>query len=201
MTKYIVYVDGSYNISEKKYGGAYFIVAYDKDENYLENKSQYGMFSGVETEIAAERQIPGECGSTVIACGYLLDVVEPNDIVEIRYDFQGIEMWVNGAWRAKKRTAKEYVEQMNKILPRLPNVSFSHTRGHLGEIGNEFVDQLAKYSVNVRKTEPIPPHPNRFKTSGYDSNTQERHELKKEIKSLQTSMAQLKTRLKELELN
>ena len=156
MTEYIIYVDGSFNKKEQRYGGGYLMLAYENDVLNID-KSQIGHFNGTDEPFAIERQIPGECGATLIAFKHLADIFDKScDTVELRFDFMGIYKWATLAWQAKKTTSKAYLHLVRPLMLRSSEPVFHHVNGHAGEPGNEFVDKLALYSVGLRKSVPIP---------------------------------------------
>ena len=69
--------------------------------------------------------------------------------ITIYYDYQGIEKWANGEWKAKKRLTKEYVEFI-KDKKRLLSIKFVKVPAHSGIKLNEEVDALAKSSLLIK---------------------------------------------------
>lgn len=156
MTDYLIYVDGSFNKKEQRYGGGYIALAYEDSLLNIE-KSQVGFFNGTNTPFAKERQIPGECGATLVAFTFLATIFDKRvDTVELRYDFMGIHKWATLAWQAKRTTSKEYLKQIHPLISYTTEPVYHHINGHAGEPGNEFVDKLALHAVGLRKSIPVP---------------------------------------------
>lgn len=159
MSEYIIYVDGSFNSQRLNYGGGYLILAYDMGVLNL-HKTQIGYFKGSHPDIVTENQIPGECGATLLACQQVSQTFNNKfDSIEIRYDYLGIEKWACDIWKAKKQSPRAYKAAMQEYINYFDKcLKFKHIRGHRGELGNEYVDKLAKYASGVNKNLPKPPY-------------------------------------------
>ncbi|MED9947073.1 MAG: RNase H family protein, partial [Peptacetobacter hiranonis] len=65
----------------------------------------------------------------------------------IYFDYQGIEKWCTGEWKANKKGTIEYRDFYNSIKDKL-DVSFVKVAAHTGDKYNEMADQLAKDGLN-----------------------------------------------------
>lgn len=158
MSNFIIYVDGSYNAKTHIYGGGYLILAYDLG-TLNTKKSKIGYFNGNHATVLSQRQIVGECGALLIALQKLSKVFDQSvDTLEIRFDYIGLEHWYLGSWKAKKPVALNYIIGLQPYRGLLKPEMFSHIRGHTGELGNEYVDKVARFSVGVDKSLPRPPY-------------------------------------------
>ena len=70
----------------------------------------------------------------------------------VYYDYEGIEKWCTGAWKANKSGTKAYREYYRKISGQL-KISFHKVRGHSGDTYNEMADKLAKKALKGEGTE------------------------------------------------
>lgn len=157
MTCFVVYVDGSFNLKTNVYGGGYLILAYDLDVLNV-HKSRIGYFNGNHEVVRTQRHIAGECGATLIALEALQPIFKPqSDTLEIRYDYMGIEQWALGLWKAKKPTSIGYITALKPYQHWLNEQTFTHINGHTGELGNEYVDKVARFAVGVNIG--LPPKP------------------------------------------
>ena len=68
--------------------------------------------------------------------------------VTIYYDYEGIEKWANGIWKANKPGTKRYqafIAQKREDI----NIFFKKVAAHTGVEYNELADQLAKEALGL----------------------------------------------------
>jgi ribonuclease HI len=126
-----IFVDGSYSSKNPNIASWSFIV--------VENDNIKAKFNGkIETNTA---QVAGELTAVMKAIEYCLK----NGIkdVTINYDYQGIEAWVTGSWKAKKPITKQYVNFI-KEKSKFVNIRFNKIKAHSGNKYNELTDKYAK---------------------------------------------------------
>lgn len=130
----LAYVDGSYDDSIKKYAfGCVFIT--EKGHIFTE----YG--NGDNPQSLQHRNVTGE----MLGAMYAVKVAMLNGFqaVEIRYDYEGIEKWVTGAWRSKTELTQKYATSMREWSAGI-KISFHKVPAHSNVKFNEVADQLAK---------------------------------------------------------
>jgi len=132
--KLVAYVDGSYEHSLLKYAfGCVFIMS---DGNvYTVNGS------GNDPETAKQRNVAGEMLGAMYAARFALK--NGFQELEIRYDYEGIQKWVTGEWRAKTELTGKYSDYMRKIRENM-SISFTKVAAHTNVCFNEMADLLAK---------------------------------------------------------
>lgn len=130
----LAYVDGSYEDSIKKYAfGCVFILPNGKIY------TEYG--NGDNPQSLQHRNVTGE----MLGAMYAVRFAMANGFrsIEIRYDYEGIEKWVTGAWRSKTELTQKYAAAMrdwsNKIA-----IKFTKVAAHTNEEFNELADKMAK---------------------------------------------------------
>lgn len=136
----LAYVDGSYNIKTKEYGYGCIILQgqeviaefYDKG-----NKENY----------ASMRNVAGEILGSLAAIKYACEHNYPS--ICIYYDYEGIEKWADGLWKANKEATKQYVEKIKEYRKTM-EIYFQKVLAHSGDYYNERVDKLAKKSVGIK---------------------------------------------------
>ncbi len=137
MTCVEIYTDGSYNLTTKVVGYA-FIVVSDGKVVYTHSEKLINSESAVHWNVAGE----------LLAVLKALEYCKQNsiDCVVINYDYEGIEKWITGEWKAKKDFTKKYVEEVRKYLKNL-NVQFRKVKAHSTDKYNNLVDSLARKAV------------------------------------------------------
>lgn len=134
-----VYVDGSYNVKTGEYAlGAVF----------LANGEMY-TFSHKYTdpELAKMRNVAGEIAGAAFAMKYAVQIGLKS--LEIFYDYEGIEKWAVGAWKANLSGTREYVQLYRKLSGQI-RVKFTKVKGHSGDFYNDMADRLAKNELGIK---------------------------------------------------
>lgn len=141
----VAYVDGSYEHSLTKYGfGCVFVLP--DGSVYVENGS------GDNPETAALRNVSGEMLGAMYAVRW--GIKNGFSKIEIRFDYEGIEKWVTGAWRSKTELTQKYAASMRQWQGQI-TVEFTKVPAHSNVFFNELADQLAKDAVANK--DGIPP--------------------------------------------
>jgi ribonuclease HI len=128
----MIYVDGAYFSNCLKAGWAW--VAVKGRQVLAEN-------SGVTQHDALSRNIDGELEAAVQAMKWAGSQEEP---VVICHDYAGIAEWAHGTWKAKSQIARQYVDKIQSLKK---GIKFVKVQGHSGDKWNDYVDNLAKKSV------------------------------------------------------
>lgn len=151
----LVYVDGSYEDSIKKYAfGCVFI----KDNGCI-----YTEFGNGDNEKSLQyRNVTGEMLGSMYAVKVAM--LEGAKAIEIRFDYEGIEKWVTGEWRSKTELTQKYVAAMQQWGKSI-DIKFTKVRAHANVKYNEVADKLAKRGLvegkgipKVRKIEEMTPY-------------------------------------------
>lgn len=130
----LAYVDGSYEDSLKKYAfGCVFILA---DGRIF---TQYG--NGDNEQSLQHRNVTGEMLGAMYAVKFAL--MNGFRKMELRYDYQGIEKWVTGEWRAKTELTQKYAAAMRE-WSRSIEIKFTKVAAHTNVRYNELADKMAK---------------------------------------------------------
>lgn len=136
----IAYVDGSFNPLTKEYGyGCVLLTVRGKQ-----------IFSGKgnREDMIKYQNVSGELTGAYIAINEA--VKQGIKTLYLHYDYDGVEKWITGKWKAKSNVAKYYVEYF-EIMKSYLQVDFTSVYGHTGIPLNEEVDLLAKQAVDLRK--------------------------------------------------
>ncbi len=130
----LAYVDGSYEDSIKKYAfGCVFIMP--NGDIYTE----YG--NGDNPQSLQHRNVTGEMLGAMYAVRFAM--VNGFQAIEIRYDYEGIEKWVTGAWRSKTELTQKYAAAMREWSGSIA-IKFTKVAAHTNEPFNELADKMAK---------------------------------------------------------
>lgn len=134
----ISYVDGSFSLEKAMFSfGA--VIFYNGEE--LQFKKAFS-----DPELVSMRNVAGEIKGAEFVMNYCYE----NNIksVEIHYDYEGIEKWCTGVWKATKKGTHDYVEFYKKISEKV-EVKFVKVKGHSGDKYNDLVDTLAKGALGI----------------------------------------------------
>lgn len=138
-----IYCDGSYKKDEnvENYSGAYILITADGKES-----SQN--FVGKKKEFLAYRNVSGELLAALQAIENAISFEQ--DKIRLYYDYEGIEKWAKGEWKANNELSRFYVSHMED-LQKVLTIEFIKVAGHTNNSLNEQVDQLAKDALAGNK--------------------------------------------------
>lgn len=138
------YIDGSFDRINGIYGSGVVIVDGDKKYEYKH--------AGNREDYAQLHNVAGELEAAKFVMWYAVD----KKIKEITlfYDYQGIEAWAVGDWKANLPYTQDYVKFYNKVKTAV-KVNFVKVKAHTGIELNEVVDRLAKDAIEQFKKENI----------------------------------------------
>ena len=135
--KVIAYVDGSYDDKLKKYSFGCILLLPSGD---IVKESG----NGDNPESLAIRNVAGEMLGAMYAVKWAM--VNGYKEIELRYDYEGIEKWVQGIWKAKNELAQKYAAAMND-WKRSIRISFLKIAAHSNNRYNDMADELAKSAL------------------------------------------------------
>ncbi|GFZ87322.1 hypothetical protein GCM10008018_36950 [Paenibacillus marchantiophytorum] len=131
----VAYVDGSYSENLKIF--SYACVFLDGKETTISG-------TGNNKDNISMRNVAGELLGAMEAIKWAIK--EKYEEIIIHYDYEGIEKWANGLWKANKEGTQYYknfiIENRNII-----KISFKKVKAHSGDKYNEIVDSLAKNAI------------------------------------------------------
>ncbi len=138
-TKVIAYVDGSYEDKLKKYSFGCIILT-PSGEIIKESGN------GNNPASLAIRNVAGEMLGAMYAVKWAM--INGYREIELRYDYAGIEKWVQGEWKAKNELAQKYAAAMNEWKKNI-HISFLKIAAHSNNKYNDMADELAKDRKSV----------------------------------------------------
>ena len=134
----VAYISGCFNEEANEY--AYGVVVfYNGGEEHLSGKF-------IESDILDMKNVAGEIEGAKRAMKFCLDSKIKS--IDIFYNYEGIEKWCTGAWRAKKTQTKEYKNYYNS-LKNVLKVSFYKLQINSGDTYNNLAESLAKAAVGL----------------------------------------------------
>lgn len=133
----LAYVDGSFDVAIGKY--AFGCVILTPDGEIIRESG-----NGDNPEALAIRNVAGEMLGAMTAVRWAIK--HGYDTIELRYDYEGIEKWATGAWKAKNALTQKYAEYMQR-QKRYIKISFQKVKAHSGDYYNEEADKLAKEAL------------------------------------------------------
>ncbi|MCR5254525.1 MAG: ribonuclease H family protein [Acetatifactor sp.] len=130
----LAYVDGSYDDSIKTYAfGCVFILS--------DGRIFTACGNGKNPDSISQRNVTGEMLGAMYAT--MTAIKNGFHELEIKYDYEGIEKWVNGAWKAKTANTSKYAEYMRAQASKI-NIRFTKVPAHSNVYYNEMADREAK---------------------------------------------------------
>ncbi|MGL5415747.1 MAG: viroplasmin family protein [Clostridium sp.] len=133
-----IYVDGSYNISTKRY--AYGVVVIEDDiVKYME--------SGARDSVSNIRQIAGELDGAIKGIEYALN--KGMKRVVLFHDYEGIFHHATGSWDRKDESSTTYYNKMNSLFEKGIEVTFVKVDSHTGDFFNELADEICKEELHI----------------------------------------------------
>lgn len=132
------YVDGSYNVRDKRFSYGAVIFA-GGEEIPLSQAFE-------DAELASMRNVAGEIKGAEAAMRYCIE----NGIksLDIYHDYEGIAKWCLGEWKANKAGTQAYARYYKSIADKL-SVRFVKVKGHSGDKYNDMADRLAKSALGI----------------------------------------------------
>ncbi|MGP1405106.1 RNase H family protein [Filifactor alocis] len=132
-----IYVDGSFNNTTGEIGSGVVVVENDKIIQTISKKYNNKQWSTMQN-------VAGELFACIEGVNYTKNSGYKD--ITIYYDYQGIEAWTNGEWKAKKEETQRYKAWFDEISKEI-KINFVKVKAHSGNKYNELADKLA----NVNK--------------------------------------------------
>ena len=135
----IAFVDGSFDVKSGSYGFGCVIIDPEQKLTRLNGKAD-------KAEAATARNVAGELLATMNAVKYAAE--HSYKKLTVYHDYEGIEKWYNGKWKAQSFVAVAYLEFVRKYRS-FVSVSFVKVEAHTGNTLNEEADRLAKSALGI----------------------------------------------------
>lgn len=136
----IAFVDGSYDVTGEKsaFGAIIFSHGGQRDTLYKAFTKNLG------EEFISLRNVAAELEGVKEAINWAVQYQKSR--LTVYYDYEGIEKWATGEWKANKSIPKEYVRFIQEKRTSL-QINFVKVPAHSGVKYNEEVDSLAKSAL------------------------------------------------------
>ncbi len=132
------YVDGSFLAETMEFSFGAVISLNGKESEFSAKFSN--------PELAAMHNVAGEIKGAEFVMKYC--VSEGINEIDLYFDYNGIEKWCTGEWKANKEGTAAYRDFYLSIKDKL-KVNFKKVKGHSGDKLNERVDRLAKQALGI----------------------------------------------------
>ncbi len=134
----VAYTDGSYNADTGEFSYGAVIFAHGRETRISEKF--------FDPNMSSMRNVAGEIKGAEAVMRFCLN----NNVAELDlyYDYEGVEKWCTGAWKANKSGTIAYRNFYESIRNRL-SVSFNKVKGHSGDTYNDLADSLAKEALGI----------------------------------------------------
>jgi len=134
----VAYVDGSFLLESLMF--SFGAVLFHNGEEFHFSKA----FS--DPELVGMRNVAGEIKGAEFVMRYCID--KNIKSIDLYYDYEGIEKWCTGAWKANKLGTVSYSNFYKSIQNKL-DVNFVKVKGHSGNEYNDLADRLAKEALGI----------------------------------------------------
>lgn len=132
------YIDGSYDATTGCYsfGG---VLILDGTHHTFSKKYEADAYSDA-------RNVAGE----IKGAGYIINYAIKKGIKELNiiYDYEGIEKWYTGVWKANSPIAQVYVKFRNEVKNKI-KLHFIKVKSHSNNKYNDMADKLAKSALGI----------------------------------------------------
>ena len=132
------YIDGSYDAITGCYsfGG---VLILDGTHQTFSKKYEADAYSDA-------RNVAGE----IKGAGYIINYAIKKGIKELNiiYDYEGIEKWYTGVWKANSPIAQVYVKFRNEVKDKI-KLHFIKVKSHSNDKYNDMADKLAKSALGI----------------------------------------------------
>lgn len=141
------FVDGSYNPKIEFVGGAFIYV---KDGVIKESIgiNSYADPTDPKEDWSSMRNVAGEIKAVLEVLKFCKNKHIKN--ITICYDYQGLECWANGYWKAKNQFTYDYAKEIRNMRIEGYDIKFVKVKAHTGVHFNEIVDSLAKLACGIK---------------------------------------------------
>lgn len=132
------YIDGSYDVKTGNYSfGGVLIIG---NQIYSFNKKYEN------DEYSSMRNVAGE----IKGAGFITQYAINQGIkrLHIFFDYNGIEKWATGEWKAKSSIAVEYVAFCQRVRSQI-QIIYHKVKSHSNDYYNDMADKLAKDALGI----------------------------------------------------
>lgn len=136
---WIVYTDGSF--SDGLIGSAGIIKKMNKPIE------EFQFFVNSE-KLLVHRNVSGEI--LAVMYGIYFSLRHGLHAIEIFHDYDGLNKWISGEWKAKTDLTKFYVNFVKEHIAKGMSIEFTKIKSHCDDALNNYVDKLAKQAITQK---------------------------------------------------
>lgn len=141
----IIYTDGSYDKRKKDSCGYGIVIVNSESTSEYDCTILYGKQS--IPELTDMWNVGGEIWAVLAGVDYMINNLNQN-MIDIHYDYIGIENWAKGRWKTNKPATAMYQRKMQKFMNDV-TIRFHKVAAHAGVVLNEAADQYAKAGIQL----------------------------------------------------
>lgn len=137
----VAFCDGSYDDKLKRYSHGVLVIYGNFQESEI-----YGYSNN--PKYLSTRNVVGEILGVINALDWA--VSNGYSKIKIYYDYEGLEKWISGEWKAESETAKMYVSIFKNRYADIIQAEFENIKGHSNNKYHDRADELAKKALADR---------------------------------------------------
>ncbi|MDE7213651.1 MAG: ribonuclease H family protein, partial [Anaeroplasmataceae bacterium] len=132
------YIDGSYDVTTGCYSFGGILIVGNTHQTF---SKKYEV-----DEYSLARNVAGE----IKGAGYIIKYAINHGIKELNivYDYEGIEKWYTGVWKASSPIALAYINFKNEVKDKI-KIHFIKVKSHSNDKYNDMADKLAKSALGI----------------------------------------------------
>lgn len=138
----VIFVDGSFDAKRQQYGYAFVVV-----QNGKVLKQKFG--GAANPKYLSSGQVAGETTAVLQALSWLS--YHKYTHATIVYDYQGLEKWITGEWKAKQMVGLDYKSLFQSYADSGIKIHFQKIKSHSQNEFNDLADSLAKRGAVTMK--------------------------------------------------
>ena len=147
-----LYTDGSFNRDHKNICGHASVI--------LINDKVFVLYGGITSQdYTSMWNVGGEIYAVLNSLRFIVEKLNiQNAVINLYYDYEGIEKWISKKWKSKKMITKKYYNEVKNMCEKFNiKLAFNKIKSHSGNKYNDIADIYAKKAISkILNNENLP---------------------------------------------